>query len=36
MTWLWLTVTILLTGAEIDAAIGDIGARDDGESNGRK
>ena len=30
MTWLWLTVTILLTGAEIDAAIVDIGARDNG------
>jgi membrane protein len=28
MTWLWLTVTILLTGAEIDAAITDLGARE--------
>ncbi|MGF1620258.1 MAG: YihY/virulence factor BrkB family protein [Rhodomicrobiaceae bacterium] len=36
MTWLWLTVTILLTGAEIDAAIVDIGARDDGESDSRR
>ena len=24
MTWLWLTVTVLLTGAEIDAAISDL------------
>jgi membrane protein len=28
MTWLWLTVTILLTGAEIDAAINDLGAHE--------
>jgi membrane protein len=28
MTWLWMTVTILLTGAEIDAAITDLGARE--------
>lgn len=26
MTWLWLTVMILLTGAEVDAAIGELGA----------
>lgn len=26
MTWLWLTVTILLTGAEIDAAVTNLGA----------
>lgn len=29
MTWLWLTVMILLLGAEIDAAINDLGARDE-------
>jgi len=32
MIWLWLTVTILLTGAEIDAAIVELGARDEGEA----
>jgi membrane protein len=28
MTWLWLTATIIISGAEFDAALGDVGAQE--------
>jgi membrane protein len=35
MTWLWLTVTTLLIGAEVDAAIENLGRGAEGSGNGR-